>query len=70
MLAIGRPPPMRVGNDNCDRQQCCHRTLEHAAVLSLAAEQALEAAFRRGSLVAAAPVFAELLAARAHRNLP
>ncbi|MFZ0478893.1 MAG: PIN domain-containing protein [Terriglobales bacterium] len=31
--------------------------------LSLAAETALEAAFRRGNLVAAAPVFAELLAA-------
>lgn len=34
----------------------------HAA-LSLAAETALEAAFRRGNLVVAAPVFAELLAA-------
>lgn len=33
------------------------------AALSLAAEAALEAAFRRGNLVAAAPVFAELLAA-------
>jgi predicted nucleic acid-binding protein len=33
------------------------------AALSLAAETALEAAFRRGNLVAAAPVFAELLAA-------
>ena len=32
-------------------------------VLSLAAQSALEAAFRRGSLVVAAPVFAELLAA-------
>jgi predicted nucleic acid-binding protein len=31
--------------------------------LSLAAEAALEAAFRRGSLVVAAPVFAELMAA-------
>jgi len=31
--------------------------------LSFAAEQALEAAFRRGNLVVAAPVFAELLAA-------
>jgi|SRR5208282_2510979 len=31
--------------------------------LSLAAETALEAAFRRGSLVVAAPVFAELIAA-------
>jgi len=31
--------------------------------LSLAAEKALEAAFRRGTLVIAAPVFAELLAA-------
>jgi predicted nucleic acid-binding protein len=31
--------------------------------LSLAAETALEAAFRRGSLVIAAPVFAELVAA-------
>jgi predicted nucleic acid-binding protein len=31
--------------------------------LSLAAQNALEAAFRRGNLVAAAPVFAELLAA-------
>jgi predicted nucleic acid-binding protein len=33
------------------------------AALSLAAEKALEAAFRRGNLVVAAPVFAELLAA-------
>jgi predicted nucleic acid-binding protein len=33
------------------------------AALSLAAETALEAAFRRGSLVVAAPVFAELIAA-------
>jgi predicted nucleic acid-binding protein len=33
------------------------------AALSRAAEGALEAAFRRGQLVAAAPVFAELLAA-------
>src|SRR5258708_33515589 len=33
------------------------------AVLSLAAEKALEVAFRRGSLVVAAPVFAELIAA-------
>lgn len=33
------------------------------AVLSLAAQTALEAAFRRGSLVVAAPVFAELIAA-------
>lgn len=33
------------------------------AALSLAAERALEAAFRRGNLVVAAPVFAELLAA-------
>ena len=32
--------------------------------LSLAAETALEAAFHRGSLVVAAPVFAELIAAR------
>jgi predicted nucleic acid-binding protein len=32
-------------------------------VLSLAAETALEAAFRRGNLVVAAPVFAELIAA-------
>ncbi len=31
--------------------------------LSLAAQTALEAAFRRGSLVVAAPVFAELIAA-------
>src|ERR1700719_1137778 len=31
--------------------------------LSLAAETALEAAFRRGNLVVAAPVFAELIAA-------
>jgi len=31
--------------------------------LSLAAEKALEAAFRRGTLVIAAPVFAELVAA-------
>ena len=31
--------------------------------LSLAAEAALDAAFRRGSLVVAAPVFAELIAA-------
>src|ERR1700722_2855133 len=33
------------------------------AALSVAAETALEAAFRRGSLVVAAPVFAELIAA-------
>jgi|SRR5580692_11782610 predicted nucleic acid-binding protein len=33
------------------------------AELSLAAEEALESAFRRGSLVVAAPVFAELIAA-------
>lgn len=33
------------------------------AALSLAAETALEAAFRRGNLVVAAPVFAELIAA-------
>jgi hypothetical protein len=33
------------------------------AELSLAAETALEAAFRRGGLVVAAPVFAELVAA-------
>jgi hypothetical protein len=32
-------------------------------ILSLAAETALEAAFRRGTLVVAAPVFAELVAA-------
>jgi hypothetical protein len=32
--------------------------------LSLAAQQALEAAFHRGTMVVAAPVFAELLAAR------
>ena len=32
-------------------------------VLSMAAQTALENAFRRGSLVAAAPVFAELIAA-------
>jgi len=33
------------------------------SALSLAAQNALEAAFRRGNLVAAAPVFAELIAA-------
>jgi predicted nucleic acid-binding protein len=33
------------------------------AVLSLAAEAALEKAFRRGRLIAAAPVFSELMAA-------
>jgi predicted nucleic acid-binding protein len=33
------------------------------AALSLAAETALETAFRRGSLMVAAPVFAELIAA-------
>jgi len=33
------------------------------AELGLAAEEALESAFRRGSLVVAAPVFAELIAA-------
>jgi hypothetical protein len=33
------------------------------STLSLAAQNALEAAFNRGSLVAAAPVFAELIAA-------
>src|SRR5580692_4026732 len=33
------------------------------AELSLAAEEALESAFRRGSMVVAAPVFAELVAA-------
>jgi predicted nucleic acid-binding protein len=33
------------------------------SALSLAAQNALEAAFNRGTLVAAAPVFAELLAA-------
>lgn len=32
-------------------------------VLNLAAETALEAAFRRGTLVVAAPVFSELMAA-------
>ena len=33
------------------------------SALSLAAQNALEAAFHRGNLVAAAPVFAELIAA-------
>jgi predicted nucleic acid-binding protein len=36
------------------------------AALSLAAQNALDAAFNRGTLVAAAPVFAELLAAPGH----
>src|SRR5215469_10989152 len=36
------------------------------ATLSLAAQNALDAAFSRGTLVAAAPVFAELIAAPGH----
>src|SRR6266478_6370530 len=36
---------------------------EKHAALSLAAQSALETAFNRGTLVAAAPVFAELIAA-------
>ena len=36
---------------------------DKGSTLSLAAQTALEAAFNRGSLVIAAPVFAELIAA-------